>query len=265
MMTDTSVARSPFYARQPALFPSPLVQDQLNSEMDHYKQKLDFIHVMSHEVRNPLTVIKAYAKMMLSEQPDDANKEKLQAIADYADVIDHEMAHIISTEQMLATDSLWAIADVELRPIVEEVADTMAIKARTQNVGLHTRIMLADERTPGNAIGLKLIVSNLLSNAIKYSEEGDQVWLEAACAEDGWIELRFRDEGCGMTEEQQQKLFRKYEKTNTDKSGQGIGLFMVKKLLDHFEGTIAIASEPGQGTEVTIRFRPTARPPLPQP
>ncbi|GMA63900.1 ATP-binding protein [Alicyclobacillus fastidiosus] len=56
------------------------------------------------------------------------------------------------------------------------------------------------------------------------------------------------DDGCGLSEEQQAKLFQKYEKLNDETSGQGIGLFMVKKLVDVFEGTIHVESELNRGS-----------------
>ncbi|MGG2197967.1 MULTISPECIES: MEDS domain-containing protein [Paenibacillus] len=255
VMTDTSLAKSTFYNQKgkTVLFPSLAVHTQMQSEVDLYKQKLEFAHVVSHEVRNPLTVIKAYATLLQNREEDRSAQAKLQAIIDYVDVIDNEITHIINTEQMLSSESLWVKSKIAVAPIVCEVLPMMVTKARTQAIALHSECSLGGETILGNAIGLKLIISNLLSNAIKYSHEGGTVWFKAG-VQGKRVVLVIRDQGIGMSEEQTRKLFRKYEKMNHEKSGQGIGLFMAKQLIDHFAGEIEIASVLYQGTEVTVRL-----------
>ncbi|CAM4402515.1 MEDS domain-containing protein [Paenibacillus tarimensis] len=252
-MTDTSLMPSMLYEKKDrsVLFPSLAVQAQMQSEVNLYKQKLDFVHVVSHEVRNPLTVIKAYARMLMEQEKDGASRHKLQSITDYADVIDNEMAHIINTEQMLSTESLWEKTWIKVLPVLEEVNAIMETKARTQAIGFDSCLQLMGEQIYGNVIGLKLIVSNLLSNAIKYSHEGGRIRIEAF-AEDGELVVAIRDEGIGMSDEQIRKLFRKYEKMNVERSGQGIGLFMVKKLVDHFGGRIEVNSRLHTGTLMKV-------------
>ncbi|MCS7459147.1 ATP-binding protein [Paenibacillus doosanensis] len=255
MMTDTSLVKSQFYhdEERTVHFPSLSVHSQLQSEVDLYKHKLEFAHVVSHEVRNPLTVIRAYATMLQSQVGDAEAVGKLKAIVDYVDVIDNEITHIINTEQMLSTESLWTKTIIPVRPNIEEVLPVMLTKSRTQNMKLYPQVELQNEMMLSNVMGLKLIVSNLLSNAIKYSLEGGRIWFRA-CHARGVLELIIKDEGIGMSPEQLEKLFRKYEKMNHEQSGQGIGLFMVKKLVDHFGGSIKVQSELNEGTEVTVKL-----------
>lgn len=136
--------------------------------------------------------------------------------------------------------------------MANEVVEMMRIKARTQNISLS----LDTSIDPNllllcNAIGFKLIISNLLSNAIKYSEEGGSVSVRA-WTEAHQLMLVIEDHGIGMDEEQLQMLFRKYEKINQEKSGQDIDLFMVKRLVDSFGGSIGVTSSLNEGTTVTI-------------
>lgn len=257
LMTDNELVRSFLYAnKKPSqtVYPSLALRDEIVSERDLYKQKLDFVHVVSHEVRNPLTVIKAYAAILLREETVPDKIQKLQTIIDYAIVIDNEISHIISTEQMLSTEALWRKKLVQVRKAIEEVISIMTPKARTQNIALQCQIDLhGQEIINANQIGLKLIVSNLLSNAIKYSNEGETVHFRAGVT-DGRLQLEVIDHGCGMSEEQMEKLFRKYEKWNQEQSGQGIGLFMVKKLVDHFGGTISVTSKLNEGSAFVVEL-----------
>ncbi|MBU9714002.1 ATP-binding protein [Evansella tamaricis] len=257
LMTDEGFPRSTLYqnSEKNVVFPSISKQHELQSEVDLYKRKLDFIHVVSHEVRNPLTVIKAYASLILSKEPGMSQEtyEQIYSIHDYIDVIDHEISHIIHTEQMLSSETLWEKENFDAVPILRSVLEFMEVKARTQNVTLISDMkgLPYTFRIINNKIGLRLILSNLLSNAIKYSEEQSEIRFTAS-QKNKRICFTIKDHGVGMTKDQLSKLFQKYGKTNQDKEGQGIGLYMVKKLVDHSNGNISIKSEHRIGTEITV-------------
>ncbi|MCI3927052.1 MEDS domain-containing protein [Paenibacillus sp. TRM 82003] len=257
LMTDDALVLSNLYKhkRQSMLsFPTLSVQAELETEMDLFKQKLDFVHVVSHEVRNPLTVIKAYARMVKDKLEEERDRDRVQAITDYVDLIDNEIAHIISTEEMLSSEVLWRRRLIAPKEQLAEVFRMTEIKARTQNIVFDGELSIGEEVTMlGNAAGLKLIVSNLLNNAVKYSDEGGRVRCRA-WAEEGMLRIDVEDDGVGMTEGQLQRLFRKYEKMNEGRGGQGIGLYMVKRLVDNFDGRIQIRSAPGIGTTVEVQF-----------
>ncbi|WP_424768498.1 ATP-binding protein [Paenibacillus sp. sgz302251] len=253
VMSDKQLTHSRLYYNpgKPAIFPSLAEHAKIQNEMDFYKKKLDFVQVISHEVRNPLTVIKAYATMLLNDRELKINAnaaKKLADIADYVAVIDHEISHILNTEQMLTSEALWQTSEIHPLPIIEEVVTMMEVKARTQSIQLNRSITLTgQEIMNSNATGLRLIISNLLSNAVKYSHEGSCVHFRAE-VNNYTLGLEIEDCGIGMSAEQQQSLYRKHEKMNVEKNGQGIGLFMVKKLIDHFGGEIHMDSEIGRGT-----------------
>lgn len=256
LMTDEELVLSNLYKKSnlhnPTIYPSLSVQDNINSEVDLYKQKLDFIHVVSHEVRNPLQVIKAFSTLLLEDEEEEERRNKLKTIRDYVYVIDNEISHIINTEQMLSTDALWQKKLILPLKAIEEVSKIMLVKARTQNIQLHSKVAINEnEMLLCNHIGFKLIISNLLSNAIKYSKEGDLVTFNVF-TEKRQLMIEVIDQGVGMTQEQLTKLFIKYEKMNQDTSGQGIGLFMVKKLVDHFEGSIEVESTYGLGSTFKV-------------
>ncbi|MBX6352995.1 MAG: ATP-binding protein [Thermoflavifilum sp.] len=257
LLTDREFTASPTYARRCAdaeVSATLSEQVRIESEVRVYRQKLDFFQVVSHEVRNPLTIIRAYGSMLLDSETDEDKRAKLASIVDYATVIDHEISHVLATEEMLAADALWSRRLLPFTPILDEVLEVMTAKARTQNIRLVTDIQLPHGCTCiGNRMALKLVFSNILSNAIKYSPEGSQVYM--SCRADGPL-LTFvvEDHGVGMTEEQLARLFRKYEKFNQEATGQGIGLYMVKMLVDKMGGSIDIQNRVGEGTRVQIEL-----------
>ncbi|TVY01917.1 sensor histidine kinase [Paenibacillus cremeus] len=238
--------------RRTSSLPSP--PNPKSSEIDFYKSKLDFAHVVSHEVRNPLTVIRGFANILRHSEKNlsPAGLEKLDAIGRYTKAIDQELTHIIQTEQMLSTDLYVKMEWIHPYETVQEVIELMNIKSYVENVQLVTHIELTTSHAMmGNLMGLRLILSNLVSNAIKYAGEQGSVTFSAFAAGDL---LRFvvQDNGIGMSSDQLNSLFQKYGKLNEHKNGQGIGLYVVKNLVDRFHGTIQFESELGSGTTVTV-------------
>ncbi|MFV8828863.1 sensor histidine kinase [Alkalihalobacterium sp. APHAB7] len=98
-----------------------------------------------------------------------------------------------------------------------------------------------------------MIISNLLSNAIKYSFEDSTIYLNSFIENDRLV-LDIIDQGIGISPDNLEKLFQKYHKLNEEEAGQGIGLFMVYKLVNHFKGDITVESELGKGTSVRLMF-----------
>jgi signal transduction histidine kinase len=255
-MTDTTLTRSMLY--EPSMrerrFPTFSIPNEAKSEEDWAKKRLEFAHVVSHEVRNPLTVIKAYADILLRQSGvNPAHNEKLKAISDHVDVIDQEIAQIIQTEQMLSNKSLWETYRMKVLPVLNEVMGSMETKARTQNVRLTQEFNIDLIEILGSVIGLKLILSNLISNAIKYSYEGGQVQVSAHLQEER-LNIQVRDFGGGMTREKLAEWQRTYDSGSMEKHVQSVGLFLIKKITDDFGGELHIQSELDCGTTITVSF-----------
>jgi two-component sensor histidine kinase len=255
LLTDHNLVKSSLYNHPDhTIFPSLAAQKKVETELDFYRQKLDFIHVVAHEVRNPLTVIKSFASILKSELHDKDVQAKLSLIEDYSVAIDHEIHHIIQTEQMMTTDAFWQTKLIKARPVIDEVLDVMTIKGRTQNIKLESYTQVPyNVIINANLMGFRLVISNLLSNAIKYSYEGHKVTCRSTI-ENGRLHIHISDTGVGMDKEDCEKLFEKYQKLNQEVAGQGIGLFMVYQLVTHFNGEIDVTSQLGEGTEVRVSF-----------
>jgi signal transduction histidine kinase len=103
---------------------------------------------------------------------------------------------------------------------------------------------------------LKSVVYNLISNAVKYrsSERVPHIW--ASTQADGeYIVLTIRDNGLGMNPEQRQNLFRMFKRFHTHVEGTGIGLYIVKRIIENSGGRIEVESEPDQGTIFRVYLR----------
>nr|NNM89709.1 HAMP domain-containing histidine kinase [Bacilli bacterium] len=256
LMTDHELLVSPLFPQDSSKVPSLSSQSSTDNELDLYKKKLDFVHVVSHEVRNPLTILSGFATILLETEPSISprGKEKLYGISHYVKSIDQELSHLIETEEMLAEELYIKLDAFCIEKPILQVIDMMRTKSHVQHIDfIVERPLSLTDFMMGNPMGLRLILSNLISNALKYSREGEAVRFTIHLVNDQ-VCFIIEDQGIGMTQKQMRSLFRKYGKINEEKSGQGIGLYVVKRLTDLFGGSIEIESQLGQGTIVTVTF-----------
>jgi two-component system sensor histidine kinase/response regulator len=131
------------------------------------------------------------------------------------------------------------------------------VLAEKKNIFLHIDIgpnlMVFADRYYSNRI-----FDNLLSNAIKFSSENQNVFIKAEDDED-WVKVELRDEGPGINEEDQKRLYKKFQtlsaKPTSGETATGIGLFVAKSLADRVGAQLACVSIPGQGTTFSVRIR----------
>ena len=224
--------------------------------------KSEFISTAAHELRTPLATISGFTELLLEEDfRAETRQEYLGYIIDKADalskIIDDllDLSRIESGRGLSLNYSNWNLAST-LEKIISrysvEHPDYDFIATIQEDLGMvhadHGKIIQA--------------IDNLLSNAIKYSPKQSKIWLEAD-AEDDLFTLTVRDQGIGMTEEQAAKCFEKFyrvDASNTAIGGLGLGLSIVRHVIESHHGEIRIGSREGHGTSVTFTIpRRTSR------
>jgi signal transduction histidine kinase len=227
--------------------------------------KSDFIGFVAHELRNPLTTIRGYVQTLQADSDDtltpEMRAEFYEAIEADADRLLDMITELLDVSRLEAGRPLGlTLTEVELRPLLEKQARRHRFhKSFTRNHQLNIEIapdlpatIQADENK------LSQIVSNLLTNAIKYSPQGGEIVLSAQRDGDDHILLRVQDHGVGMNEEQRARLFRQYERLEREDirniQGTGLGLYLVKNLVDLHGGEIWCESMPGQGSTFSVRL-----------
>ncbi|HZO91973.1 MAG TPA: GAF domain-containing sensor histidine kinase [Chthonomonadaceae bacterium] len=227
--------------------------------------KSDFISFVAHELRNPLTTIRGYVQTLLADTEDtipvETRTEFYEAIEADSDRLLDLINELLDISRLEAGRPLTlAVREVALRPLLEkQIRRHRFYKYFTPNHQLVADIapdlpaaLLADEDKLGQ------ILANLLSNAIKYSPKGGTITLSAKRDGNDHILLSVRDEGVGMNEEQRARLFRQYERMEREEirniPGTGLGLYLVKHLVELHGGDITCQSAPGQGSTFTVRL-----------
>lgn len=233
-------------------------------ELQVYKETLSsFMAIASHDLKGPLTVMKTGLALLKRSKPTQAQEQIIadlgqaveraaRLVSTYLDIQKLEDGHNLRLEPRLIP--LKPVLDAEiamaLAPLRPETRDSFAI---TVNVSEQATIYADPSR-------LCQILGNLIENAIKYSPKGGAVILDYKSFPK-FDALRIRDHGLGMSEEGRQRLFDRFVRLEQDRSirGTGLGLFIVRRLVEAHQGRIEVSSVEGEGTTFILRFpRPPA-------
>jgi cell cycle sensor histidine kinase DivJ len=223
--------------------------------------KSRFLATMSHELRTPLNAIIGFSDMLTNEQTLNLDPPRRR---DYAQTINESGHHLLAVvngildmSKIDAGNFTVTPEPFALAPAVETCCDLMALRARDGGIELVMQLpddlpeIFADRRA------IKQILLNLLSNAIKFTDADGRVTVSAA-AEDRRVVLSVADTGIGIGEADLPRLGDPFFQVQSDydrpRDGAGLGLSIVKGLLDLQDGDMQIASRLGQGTCITIRL-----------
>ncbi|MYZ47606.1 sensor histidine kinase [Propylenella binzhouense] len=220
--------------------------------------KTEFIHHVSYELRSPLTSIIGFAEMISNEAVGSLN-ERQREYMDHISSSSSALLAIINDILDLATVDAGIMAldlgEVDIRGVaeaaVEGLRDRIAEQKITLDIEIPERIgkFLADEQR------VRQILFNLVSNAIRFSNAGGRVEVKAE-RRGRWVVYTVRDEGVGIPSDLLATIFRPFEAHGTSghRHGAGLGLSVVKSLVELHHGSIDVKSEEGKGTTVVVRL-----------
>lgn len=216
--------------------------------------KNDFISNVSHELKTPIAVINSYATII--QNPEISEEERVE----YAQIIANASSNlselITSILRLNKLENQQIFPEKKRYDLSEQMCECM-LKFESEwekkNLDIETDIT---EDIIINADGelLSLVWSNLISNAVKFSDEGDTVCLSLKREAENAV-VKIRDTGCGMSEAVMGRIFEKFYQGDTSRAtkGNGLGLALVKRIIDITGGEIDVESEEGVGTQFTVR------------
>ncbi len=229
------------------------------------RMKSDFIGFVAHELRNPLTTIRGYVQTILADKDhtldEETKNEFYESIEADSDRLLDLINELLDTSRLEAGRSLTLSAKaVDLKSLLGKlVRRHRYYKFYTQNHTLELEYASdAPETIEADEDKLSQIFSNILSNAIKYSPDGGMIKVSVIPTGDGAVIVRIRDSGIGLTAEQCSRLFRQYERIERDDikniPGTGLGLHLVKHLVELHHGEISVESLQGEGSTFIVRL-----------
>ncbi len=219
----------------------------------------EFVANVSHELRTPLTNIRSYTETLLDaagDIPIDTEKQFLGVISSESE----RMARIVTD---LLTLSKLDYGRMELRMTRFSLADTLhnvanAMKLTAEDSGHALAVDTPDDlpKIVGDRERIEQVVVNILSNAVKYTPSGGHIRLSARELSGNRVRITVEDDGVGIPAADVPRLFERFYRVDKARSraagGTGLGLAIAKEIVEQHEGKIALASEYGKGTTVTI-------------
>lgn len=232
-------------------------EDKLNElEQAH----LDFISTVSHEIRTPLTSIRGFADTLLMsyDKLSEEQREKfLHIIKDQSNRLIKLVENLLTVSKMQSNKELLVYKAVDVASIVESCIQIIKLQYKT-----HKYECIYEKNLPKilvDADKFQQILINLIDNASKYSFENTTVYVDVfQNFKENTVCIAIKDEGAGITEENLEKIFKKFSRIDSPLTrkiqGNGLGLYITKTLVEKMDGKISVESSE-KGSIFTVSFK----------
>jgi signal transduction histidine kinase len=224
------------------------------AELDSYAENV------AHDLKNPIGLIVGFADLIQSD-PDnrlsETSQECLTTLQGAADKLSDIVGALLSLAKARKQEVMPQ--PVDMTKVLHETLERLLPLAERAGATLHAPPSLPP--CLGHTSWLEEALVNLVSNALKYGGSPPVVRIDYALEPDGMITYHVTDNGLGLSAEQQQKLFKKFERLGKEKiEGTGLGLMVVKTIIDKLGGRIAVSSSgvPGEGSTFSFTLRSTS-------
>ena len=230
-----------------------------DSLKDAQERRTKFIMGISHDLRTPVALIKGYTEAITDGVVDDMDeiKKSLSIIYAKADQLESMINDLINYVKLNNTDWRQTLENVPLKPVLSEFAESSKVTAELYKRSIETSISISDTaKVPMDKQLFTRALENIFSNALRYTKENDGIQLSA------WEEgknacIRISDTGAGISEKDLKHIYDLFYRGSNSRreAGMGIGLSVVKTIIDTHGWHIDVKSELGKGTEFIITMQ----------
>ena len=219
-----------------------------------FQREKQFTSDASHELRTPVSVIMAYAENLAAHAPDQETKAQAAAILTESRRMQSIIAQLLALTRGYEGKYRLEREDIFLQDMVSEVLAELTEEAAADEIDLVEQVP-ADIMLSADQSLLTQLLLNLVENGIKYGKAGGTVAVRAL-EQAGHILLTIQDDGIGIGEKDLPHVFDRFYRADQarDRSGSGLGLSIVKWIVELHGWTIQVVSEPGKGTRFTIQI-----------
>ncbi len=231
----------------------------VSRELELARMKSDFVSTISHEFKSPLTSIRQLAEMLQSGRvPSEDRRQK------YYDVLVEQSERLsLLTENVLNFAKIeegkkeFRFELVDIKAMLEDIVSPIQERVSHDGFELELKMESPLSSIQADSTSINQAVTNLIDNAIKYSGEKKRA-IVSIFVEDNTLVISVRDFGIGVKKEELNRVFDRFyrggdELTRTVK-GSGLGLALVKQIVEAHKGNVSVESEPGQGSTFTIKL-----------
>jgi signal transduction histidine kinase len=222
------------------------------------RMKLQFVSMVSHDLKAPLAAIEGYLDLILSGQAGDdpeRNRGMLERCKDRAQSLQSLIKDLLDLTSLESGKISRHFEPVDVTTIIGRCLELLSVSAEERKIEIHTEfpedppVIEADKRE------LEQVFNNLVSNAIKYNREGGEVRVSVHAGE-GYLQVKVADTGIGIDEEDLCRVFDEFCRVRNEQtskiSGTGLGLTIVKKIVEAHFGRVEAESTRGEGSTFTV-------------
>jgi signal transduction histidine kinase/ActR/RegA family two-component response regulator len=232
-------------------------QDARRAAEDSNRLKDEFLSTVSHELRTPLTAINGWAQMLLAGRLNGAQSARaLETIVRSAKSQNQLINDLLDVSRIIAGKMRLDVEPLKLGSVIEAAIETVRPAAEAKGIHLSALLDPAADTMSGDAERMQQVVWNLLSNAVKFAPNGGRVEIRLERAE-SHIKIIVADNGQGIKPEFLPYVFERFRQenggTNRHQGGLGLGLAIVRHIVELHGGTVRVASEGlGKGATFTV-------------
>lgn len=224
----------------------------ISENMEQLRRKDEFLSLASHELKTPLTTIKAFNQILKNIVTKDISKEYLSKMEVQINKLTRLVSELLDVSKIHEGKLELKREPIELDQFIYETTAVLQtiIKNHTIRLKLHAPVTIN-----GDKDRLAQVFSNIIMNGVKYSPQSNKILVESKEVDDG-VEISITDFGVGIESKHHTKIFNRFYRVNneTRAPGLGIGLFISKEILTRHGGSLFLKSKPGKGSTFTIKL-----------
>lgn len=231
----------------------------LNVELRLNKLKSEFISNVSHELKSPLTSIRMMTEMLHHNRVDNEERkaEYYSAMLEESEHLSHLIDNILDFSRIDEDRKKYEFADLDLDKLTREFFKSISEMIRETGFEINYSCVVKDPVIRADRNAILQVLYNLIDNAIKFSGESRKIEIDLI-TKDNEIQLSVKDYGTGISPKDQEKIFERfYRSRESERSGirgSGIGLTIVKKIVEDHGGHLTIKSRPGEGSTFCVHL-----------
>jgi signal transduction histidine kinase len=228
-------------------------QKEIAEKANEAKSK--FLASMNHELRSPLNAVIGFSQLLEIDEEDEQKRSYIKNIITSGDHILLLIDEILDLSKIESGNEELSMETHNLNKILKDALAMISSAADKRSIQIDNKIdFLHDTNIKVDQLRFKQVLLNILSNAIKYNRENGKVTIDSS-SNNNMISISITDTGIGLTPEQQDKLFKPFERleaANSKIEGTGLGLVISKNIMELMGGDITVESEVGKGSSFLI-------------
>lgn len=237
------------------------ITDEINTE----KMRSEFISNVSHELKTPMVMLSGYSEALLDDivtEPEEV-KEMVSIIKDESDRMNKLVNELLVIARMDSDEVLYDIVEQDFKPLLDKLSHRFDYELKEKETRLLFDVEDGPIIFPHDADKMNQVLTNLLDNAIRYTKSNDTITIYANQDSENHVTIKIQDTGTGIKRENIKHIFDRFYKVDEartrGKHGTGLGLYIVKNIIEKHGGEISVESDFGKGTTFIITMPKTRR------